>query len=82
MKTTLLLAALLVLSGCSMLPAAVGEYERQAADTVVDSSERAICVVIPIGTWVRRYGKDAARRAAWRALCEPAVATPTDPVLP
>lgn len=78
MKITALLAALLALSGCSMLPAAVNAYEVKAADAVVDSSERTICRDIPVGTWVRRYGASTERTDAWRKLCSDRGATPTD----
>ena len=70
----ILIAALL--SGCSLLPAAVGEVERQAADAVVESSERTLCVLIPVGTWMRHYGSSPERRAAWKALCSPTVEAP------
>lgn len=78
MKTSILLAGLLSLSGCSMMPAAVDAYEVKAADAVVDSSERTICRDIPVGTWVRRYGASAERIDAWRKLCSSRGATPAD----
>lgn len=78
MKKSLLIASLLAVaaSGCSLLPASVERFEETAANALVESSERTICRNIPVGTWMRLYGANAARREAWRALCTTAQATP------
>lgn len=76
-KNILILPALaLTLAGCSLLPASVEKFEETAATALVESSERTLCRNIPVGTWMRLYGANAARREAWRALCTTAQATP------
>lgn len=77
MKNHLLVLALLVgLAGCSMLPAAVDVAEETAATAVVQSAERTICRNIPVGTWRRLYGSNPVRAKAWRDLCANPVETP------
>lgn len=73
-------AGITQLSGCSMLPAAVDQAEETAATAMVQSSERTICRNIPVGTWMRMYGTNAARREAWRALCTTVQTTPAPDV--
>lgn len=69
-----MLAALAVgmsgcLSGCSLMPAQYSKLEEGVAQTVVQSSERAICRDIPIGTWMRLYGTSDQRVKGWQAIC-------------
>lgn len=72
-----LLAALVVaLSGCSLMPAQYSKIEEGVAQTVVQSSERAICRDIPIGTWMRLYGSSDQRVKGWQAICFNPVTAP------
>lgn len=77
MKKLVFVAALaVILAGCSLLPASIDQAEETAATAMVQSSERTICRNVPVGTWMRLYGSNAARRDAWRALCAPAQEAP------
>lgn len=76
MKRILVLALVVTLSGCSMLPAAVNVAEGTAATAVVQSAERTICRNIPVGTWRRLYGSNPVRAQAWRELCANPVEIP------
>lgn len=64
------------LSGCSLVPQRISAVEEGMAQTVVQSSERAICRDIPIGTWLRLYGANADRLKGWQALCFNPVTAP------
>lgn len=79
MKKTLLIIAMLALSGCSLLPQSFSAAEQTAATAVVQSSERVICRDIPVGTWLRMYGNSDERMKAWRALCIAPNVSPTQP---
>lgn len=60
---------LIALSACSLLPQTVARVEEGAAQTLVQSSERAICRDLPIGAWMRMYGTSVDRLKGWQALC-------------
>jgi|GEM_PF-5728839 len=76
MLTLVCLVAVAMLSACSLMPANFGHVEEGAAQAVVQSSERAICRDIPIGTWMRLYGTSADRVKGWQSLCFNPVTAP------
>src|SRR5471032_2376385 len=76
MVTLMCLAAVAMLSACSLMPANFGHVEEGAAQAVVQSSERTICRDIPIGTWMRLYGTSADRIKGWQAICFNPVTAP------
>lgn len=76
MMIALATAAAVLMCGCSLLPQNFSYVEEGAAQAVVQSSERAICRDIPIGTWMRLYGTSADRIKGWQAICFNPVSAP------
>lgn len=81
MKRKVLIVVLAaVLTSCAQTDVA----RTQAVDTLAGASDRAredaeliLCRGITVGAWVRAYGTDAERAAAWKTLCSNQVkATP------
>ena len=68
MKTWMLALALLLLSGCSALSGLVSKGA-EGNDAAAQAAEVTICRGISIGAWVRNYGSDPAKAAAWKSLC-------------
>lgn len=66
---TLLLAALLALSGCSSLTNLVNAGAK-VNDAAAESAEVTLCRGISIGAWIRSYGIDPEKAKAWRTLCD------------
>ena len=69
MKAALVVLALSMLAGCSTLTNLVNAGAK-VNDAAVESAEVAICRGISIGAWMRAYGTDAKKAAAWRELCD------------
>ena len=57
------------IGGC----AAVSQTELTVANTasqgVAQNAEDVICKLLPVGTWMQRYGTDQAKASAWNTLC-------------
>lgn len=79
MKITLLLATLVLLAGCSLMPTGVSDFEEKLSTAAAQSSERTLCRNIPVGTWLRLYGSSPERMRAWQALCLAPTVTPATP---
>jgi hypothetical protein len=71
-----LVAAMLLLAGCSLLPAQYSALEDGAAQIAVQSSERAICRDLPVGAWIKLYGASVSRLQGWQDLCFNPIVTP------
>ncbi|MES2564389.1 MAG: hypothetical protein V4637_16930 [Pseudomonadota bacterium] len=67
---------LLMLSGCAGVPQ-LADRIAEVSDSALESAELVMCRGITVGAWVRAYGSDPAKAAAWRVLCSQKVdATP------
>lgn len=62
-----------LLSGCSTMRGFVSTGT-QANDAAVHTAEFTLCRGISIGAWLRAYGNDAKKAAAWRVLCSDEIA--------
>lgn len=67
---------LITLSGCAYLNVAVGKAA-DVEDKVNTDATFVICRAVSIGAWIRAYGNNAEKAAAWRTLC---TANPQTPV--
>src|ERR1019366_4403749 len=70
---------LFALSGCSLLSATIGQYEKDGGQIIVQSAERTVCKDIPIGIWLDQYGSNPTRLAGWQAICGNPIQNPLDP---
>ena len=68
MKSILAVLALSMLAGCSTLTNLVSAGA-EANDAAAHAAEVTICRGNSIGAWVRNYGSDPAKAAAWKSLC-------------
>lgn len=68
MKTTIALLVALTLSGC-VSTATIADQVSGVADNARESAELVLCRGITVGSWVRAYGDDPSKAAAWRTLC-------------
>lgn len=68
MKTSIIAALVLALTGCGTLGNLVSAGAK-LNDGAAEAAEETQCRVISIGSWVRKYGSDPERAAAWRVLC-------------
>lgn len=59
-----LVALLLLLSGCSTIDTATRAQTRAA-----EAAEFTLCRGISIGEWRRRYGTNPTKASAWAVLC-------------
>lgn len=79
MRSLAILAAL-TLSGCAYYgPAtrAAADRGEQVADETRTVAQWTLCRAITVGAWLRAYGDDPEKAAAWRVLCrETAEQTP------
>lgn len=76
MKTALVLVVAMLLAGCAEIQFAVGKGA-DAEDAALASATFTICKVVSVGAWIRAYGNNAEKAAAWRTLC---TANPQVPV--
>lgn len=63
---------LLALAGCAQTDAARTAFVDQVASVSDDArlnAELVLCRGITVGAWIRAYGQDADRAAAWKTLC-------------
>ena len=64
------------MSGCSTM----SSTEMAAANVVVSgaaqNAEDVICKMLPIGTWMQRYGTVPAKASAWNTLCNSPATAP------
>lgn len=70
MRSSLLLV--LVLAGCAPVQQAEDQLVNTfagASDQARETSELVLCRGITVGAWVRAYGSNPERAAAWRTLC-------------
>lgn len=71
---------LILLSGCAQFSSVKGGVVDQAAavsDEALATSEFMLCRGITVGSWMRAYGNDPIKAAAWRAICaQPITQTP------
>jgi hypothetical protein len=78
MKYTLPL--LVFLAGCAQTDAIKSQAVETisgASDSALQDAELVMCRGITVGAWVRAYGSDPDKAAAWRKLCSVEVkATP------
>lgn len=75
-----LLCVMLAVSGCAAQGAIVDRVAT-VADTLQSDAELVLCRGITVGAWVRAYGNDPAKAAAWRVLCGTTLTeTPAAPV--
>lgn len=68
MKVLFLVVLLSMLTGCGTLTNLV-QAGATANDAMAEGAEVTQCRGISIGSWVRKYGYDPERAAAWRVLC-------------
>lgn len=63
---------LLFMVGCTELPQAQNAIINAGAvfnDNIVTTSENAICRIISIAAWQRRYGRSLELTEAWNTIC-------------
>jgi outer membrane murein-binding lipoprotein Lpp len=68
------IVGVLVLAGCAGLNQQLAGQAASQADDLHAVAEWALCRAITVGAWVRAYGTDPAKAAAWRTLCSTAPA--------
>jgi hypothetical protein len=72
MKTFLAIVSVIGLAGCAewgAIKSGVASHGTKAADEQLEVAEWGICKATTIGAWMRRYGSDAEKKAAWAKLC-------------
>jgi uncharacterized BrkB/YihY/UPF0761 family membrane protein len=63
-----ILAALILVSGCSTFNAATAQRAADASDTALDTVVWTLCRATPVGAIQRRFRSEA-DQAAYRAIC-------------
>lgn len=78
MKPAILASAIVAaisISGCAAthnIVTAAAASAANAEDIALIDIEYGLCNAISVGAWVRRYGQDQEKAAAWRTLCSKA----------
>ena len=73
---SMLVALVVLMSGCSLLNANVRQYESDIGQTIVQSAERTVCKDIPIGIWLEQYGSNPRRLQGWQSICGSPIQNP------
>lgn len=76
MRKLLIVGLFIVLTGCAEIKFAT-DKGAAAEDEALASATYVLCRVVSIGAWIRAYGNNAEKAAAWRTLC---TANPQVPV--
>jgi len=63
-----LILVLVFLPGCAVL-APYTQKAADAEDAALKGSLFGVCRAISVGAWVRAYGADSSKAAAWRVMC-------------
>ena len=77
MNQLLIPLAALLLTGCASLDYAA-DRGADVSDGALEASEWGLCRAPTMGAWLRRYGADPDRAAAWAALCLPPLNSPLE----
>jgi hypothetical protein len=79
MKTPLIAAAALLLTGCASFDAmqvAVSTHGAKVEDETRATAEWTLCNAISVGAWRRAYAGNEAKASAWAVLCDQPEAVP------
>jgi hypothetical protein len=77
MSPLLIPLSALLLTGCASLDLAA-DRAADVSDRALEVNEWGLCQLPTMGAWLRRYGADPERAAAWAALCLPPLNSPLE----